>query len=974
MGKLAAEIVQKKIASLRDVEEALARQVLYGGDLVTNLLEQANGLEESALTDLLAGSHQLSAAPHGELPRSEQLTLQTVPGDVALRYGLYPLEAADGLLRIAVSGPLEEDVAQDLTFALGVELEQRVAPLVRIRQAISRDYGLPLDRRTQRVVAKLEGKPDPSPSIAPAPLADAPDISALPRPPSIAPIGLPETKATAPLYQPGSTVRVDETATPSIHDAVTKPPPDVEAKRVNTSPNWPASLGGMAEKGTTLPGMPAVEEREPAPPEPVAAEPEPQAPAAEPKKQKKPSGQYAMPAAARAAWGAEQRRALKPRSRHRGPYTAAAAEEDLFAAEDRDDALAAFFDFAAQYFDYSALFAVHGDLAEGRDARGQGASRGVVAGIGVPLDLPSSLKDVRDAGSWKLTALSGDGMDARLVKDLKRRPGKKVLLLPVSVRRRCVLIFYGDDGASNVHLDDIGDVISFAPLVSQALEGIILRRKLAARRADSSEDNPPAPASILPRAEKRSSLRAQLPAADERAEILAGALQDSIRPEPGASGAPPAVKAPEAPKPPTGVAPKPTTASPKAPTPPQGTPVRAATSPPEPTTGPVFELTKKSTSMAPAMQEPDEDAWDIPSDPMPKPLHSDQSELAPTAADASGKADDAPQISIGAAEIDVGALENEEGLPDSRSVAVAPQVPNKRYSSDEIRLPTVIVDVQQDCKKLVAQLIDGDEGVINRLADMGTPAVSALVASFPGPIVDRSNGDRRVASACGPVLKALALIGRPAIPFVVVRTNDADPKVRAWATRLLGELPGVDAAQAVVRRLGDTEAQVRVAARDAGHLLLLDDDCRTALRDGAAEIAGDTKLHQDKRLAALEALADWKDHRAVPRLARLLSLDDAVASTARSVLIDLTRQDFGSDVELWLGWWDRNEHRHRIEWLIDALMHEDAGVRRAAGEELKILTKEYFGYYDDLPKAERAHAQQRYREWWEAHGKARFGE
>ena len=47
-------------------------------------------------------------------------------------------------------------------------------------------------------------------------------------------------------------------------------------------------------------------------------------------------------------------------------------------------------------------------------------------------------------------------------------------------------------------------------------------------------------------------------------------------------------------------------------------------------------------------------------------------------------------------------------------------------------------------------------------------------------------------------------------------------------------------------------------------------------------------------------------------------------------------------------------------------------IRRAAGEELKAQTREYFGYYDDLPPAERKHAQGKYREWWESRGKGRF--
>jgi hypothetical protein len=53
-------------------------------------------------------------------------------------------------------------------------------------------------------------------------------------------------------------------------------------------------------------------------------------------------------------------------------------------------------------------------------------------------------------------------------------------------------------------------------------------------------------------------------------------------------------------------------------------------------------------------------------------------------------------------------------------------------------------------------------------------------------------------------------------------------------------------------------------------------------------------------------------------------------------------------------------------------MHEVPAIRRAAGDEVKALTKEYFGYYDDLPRKEREKAQQRYRDWWAAEGRLRF--
>ena len=53
-------------------------------------------------------------------------------------------------------------------------------------------------------------------------------------------------------------------------------------------------------------------------------------------------------------------------------------------------------------------------------------------------------------------------------------------------------------------------------------------------------------------------------------------------------------------------------------------------------------------------------------------------------------------------------------------------------------------------------------------------------------------------------------------------------------------------------------------------------------------------------------------------------------------------------------------------------MHEQASMRAAAGEELKTITKEQFGYYEDLPRRERTAAQNRYQEWWQSTGRLRF--
>ena len=69
MPTLSSSIVKHNVASVRDVEEALARQAMYGGDLVTNLLE-LSAVSEAELARLLAESYEVGAAPNGELPAS----------------------------------------------------------------------------------------------------------------------------------------------------------------------------------------------------------------------------------------------------------------------------------------------------------------------------------------------------------------------------------------------------------------------------------------------------------------------------------------------------------------------------------------------------------------------------------------------------------------------------------------------------------------------------------------------------------------------------------------------------------------------------------------------------------------------------------------------------------------------------------------------------------------------------------------
>src|ERR1700722_9884759 len=116
---LSSLIVQREVASIRQVEEALARQVLYGGDLVTNLMEVVQ-VPEVVLLPLMAEAVGMAPAPLGMLPAPTPQARALVPEDVAAKRVVMPLAVEGDRLVLAVSEPMARDDLEELSFALGV--------------------------------------------------------------------------------------------------------------------------------------------------------------------------------------------------------------------------------------------------------------------------------------------------------------------------------------------------------------------------------------------------------------------------------------------------------------------------------------------------------------------------------------------------------------------------------------------------------------------------------------------------------------------------------------------------------------------------------------------------------------------------------------------------------------------------------------------------------------------------------------
>ena len=127
-------------------------------------------------------------------------------------------------------------------------------------------------------------------------------------------------------------------------------------------------------------------------------------------------------------------------------------------------------------------------------------------------------------------------------------------------------------------------------------------------------------------------------------------------------------------------------------------------------------------------------------------------------------------------------------------------------------------------------------------------------------------------------------------------------------------------------------------------------------------VAGDAD--EAEQLAAIDTLAELRDAQSIPALLeRLIPASSPVAARAHDALRTLAAQDFALSRRRWLSWWQTNQERPRVAWLLDGLGHRTVEVRALALAELRALAGQDFGYAADAPKRERDAARERWREW-----------
>jgi hypothetical protein len=293
--------------------------------------------------------------------------------------------------------------------------------------------------------------------------------------------------------------------------------------------------------------------------------------------------------------------------------------------------------------------------------------------------------------------------------------------------------------------------------------------------------------------------------------------------------------------------------------------------------------------------------------------------------------------------------------------------------------PSIVVDQRGQAEALVAELYrmgtENDGQVVQNLVQLGDDALDMLVSLFPGPLwFDRRRPHARVPLGrdISPIARALSAFGdKPFSRFgSLLRAQNVE--VRYYATLFVSDRVYPALLEPLIERLFDDDPQIRLLVRDTlPHYRRVAGFSRVAER--LRSQAGDSDAPLKGRLAALDAITVLRDAMSVPILIELLGhTDRQISLPAHRAIVAITCQDFAKSVKKWRAWYQENAGRHRVEWLIDALMHSDQGLRGAAGLELQKITQVYYGYVAAAPKREREQAQKRYWDWWGSEGRSKF--
>ncbi len=172
------------------------------------------------------------------------------------------------------------------------------------------------------------------------------------------------------------------------------------------------------------------------------------------------------------------------------------------------------------------------------------------------------------------------------------------------------------------------------------------------------------------------------------------------------------------------------------------------------------------------------------------------------------------------------------------------------------------MDLEQRQETLLVDLTSGDEEraeeAARQLAGIGAPILPAL-----GRLLESQEGDRRWWA-----VRTLAQMAAPRRDWLIRSLADPSAEVRAAAALGLSAHPADDAAPALAGALQDEDSVVAILAVSA--LLAIGAPAVPVLLEAFP------KSNQRGQIQMMRALADLRDHRAIPLMMKAIEADSAM--------------------------------------------------------------------------------------------------
>jgi len=139
--KLGDLLLKQKLITQEQLETALKLQREEGGK-IGEALVRVGAVSESDITETLS---QQFGVPSIDLAHFEidPAVIKVVPGEVARKYGVLPVNKTGATLTIAMGDPTNVFAMDDIKFMTGYNVEPVVASEIALRKAIDKHYGTP---------------------------------------------------------------------------------------------------------------------------------------------------------------------------------------------------------------------------------------------------------------------------------------------------------------------------------------------------------------------------------------------------------------------------------------------------------------------------------------------------------------------------------------------------------------------------------------------------------------------------------------------------------------------------------------------------------------------------------------------------------------------------------------------------------------------------------------------------------------